>query len=145
MLTYAVDTQKTLIAGFESWDTSRLVIVWVALILVGGFLLVTAPPDPYYSVSVYGPTDAPEGEPVVEFENLSAENRSLFRESFDDAKRFAEPPTVRERYVDYDGETYRMSSSVHEGSVFSLFMPPIGGFFLVIGGIVAVYRHLYRS
>jgi len=115
------------------------------LILLGSFLVISAPPDPQYSVSVYGPTDAPEGEAVVAIQNLSVENRELFLDAFDDGKRFAEPPDVTEIYVAYEGETYQMVSSVHEGSVFSLLMPPLGGLFIVIGCLIGVHQYYYSS
>lgn len=117
----------------------------IGLVLFGVVLVVTAPPDPQYSVSVSGPTDPPEDEDVVAFENLSEDNRELFREAFDDDERFAEPPDVEERYVEYEGDTYRMSSAAHEGPVLSLLMPPLGGLFAVAGVLVAAYSRLYRS
>jgi hypothetical protein len=121
-------------------------VIWILLpLLVGGFLIVTAPPDPQYSVSVYGPTDVPESETAVAFQNLSEENRALFLETFDDGMRFADPPDLTEIYVSYEGEIYQMTSSVHEGSVFSLLVPPLGGLFIFTGCLVAVYRHLNRT
>ena len=123
----------------------RGVASWVALLLVGILLIVTAPPDPQYSVSVYGPTDPPGGEQVVAFENLSQEDRDLFLETFDDAKRFADPPNVQDVYVGYEGETYQMAAAVHEGPVLSLLMPAFGAVLILAGGLVAAYRYLSRS
>lgn len=114
-------------------------------VLFGSFLIVTAPPDPQYSVSVYGPTDVPNGETAIAFQNLSEENRELFLDSFEDATRFGDPPDITERYVTYEGETYQITSSAHEGSVFSLLMPPLGGLFIVIGGLIGAYRYFSRS
>jgi len=123
----------------------RGVVGILILILFGSFLIVTAPPDPEYSVSVYGPTEAPDGESAVTFKNLSGENRELFLEAFDDGKRFAEPPNVTRVYVAYEGGTYLMTSSAHEGSVFSLLMPPLGGLFIFTGCLIGGYRYLYHS
>ena len=123
----------------------RGVVAMLILILVGSFLIVTAPPDPEYSVSVYGPTEVPDGENAVPFQNLSQENSDLFLNAFDDGKRFAEPPDVTEVYVAYEGETYQMTSSVHEGSLFSLLMPPLGGLFILIACLIGVYQYSYSS
>lgn len=94
----------------------RAVFVWIALILIGVLLIGTAPPDPQYSVGVYGPMDTPTGETAIAFENLSPENRSLFEDSFDSGSQFATPADIEVLYVEYDGETYRMSQSVGEGA-----------------------------
>ena len=123
----------------------RGVVGILLLILFGSFLVVTAPPDPVYSVSIYGPTEASDGEAAVAFQNLSEENRELFLEAFDDGKHFADPPNITEVYVAYEGQTYQMMSSAQEGSVFSLLMPPLGGLFILIGCLIAAYRYLYRS
>ncbi|WP_226010314.1 hypothetical protein [Halomicrobium salinisoli] len=122
----------------------RLALAGVALIVVGAALVVTAPPDPQYSVSVSGPTEAPEDEPVVAFEDLSEENRTLFRESFDDGTRSGDPPPIESMYVEYEGETYEMAASAHEGPVLSLIQPPIGGIVALVGCLLLGYRY-YRS
>lgn len=123
----------------------RGLVTWVSLVLVGTLLVVTAPPDPQYSVSVYGPTDPPQSEPIVDFEDLSQEERDLFLDAFDDAKRFADPPDVQEVYVSYEGGTYQMAASAHEGPVLSLLMPAVGGVAILAGLLVAAYRYLSRS
>lgn len=122
----------------------RTVLAWTALVVFGLLLVVTAPPDPSYSVSVYGPTDPPSDESVVAFENLSEENRDLFRAALERDQRFAEPPDVETTHVAYEGDTYEMSLAAHEGPLLSLVQPPIGGLFVLAGCLVAAYRHLYR-
>lgn len=123
----------------------RWVLSIVLLFLLGGYVIVTAPPDPVYSVSVDGPTDVPDDETAVAFQNLSEENRTLFLDAFDEERNFAEPPGVTEAYVLYEGETYLLRLSASEGPVFSLLMPPLGGLLVFTGCLVAVYRHFYRS
>lgn len=122
----------------------KAVFVWITLILIGGLLIGTAPPDPQYSVGVYGPTDTLTGESAVAFENLSTQNQSLFEDSFDSASRSSTPADIQVMYVEYDGETYRMSESVGEGSLFSLLQPPVGLIFIMIGLLTAVYVHVIR-
>ncbi|MDS0257890.1 hypothetical protein NDI56_00545 [Haloarcula sp. S1CR25-12] len=118
----------------------RGTVVWVALVVVGALFVATAPPDPQYSVSVSGPIEPPADEPVVAFENLSEENRTLFGEALEADQRSGDPPGIEDGYVAYEGGIYQLSTAVHEGPAGSLLMPSIGGLLIIAGCVLAAYR-----
>lgn len=123
----------------------RATVVGGVLVLAGVWLVATAPPDPQYSVSVYGPTEALDDEPVVAYENLSENDQELFRQALSDGYRSPEPPDIEAEYVRYESEVYEVLTAAHEGSVFSLLLPPLGGLLALVGTLVLAYSRLYRS
>ena len=86
-----------------------------------------------------------DDEPVVAFETLSEDEQRLFRQALSDGYRSPEPPDIEAEYVEYEEEVYEVFTSVHEGSVFSLLVPPLGGAIALVGVLVVAYSRLYRS
>ncbi len=112
------------------------------LVLVGVGLVVTTPPEPQFGVSVDGPEEAPDDDPVERFENLTEAEQQTFRDALDGTVHsYGTPPPMPPEYVRYRGDTYRVIQGASESTLRTLLQTPVGILLSLLGGFaLAVSR-----
>jgi len=123
----------------------RVDVALALLVVFGVVVFLSAPPDPEYSVSVRQ-ASAPGDADVRSFSTLGAEAQDRFVRAVDgESVRFGDPPTLENGFVRYDGTTYRVSVSAHEGPVLAMVMPALGIALAGLGVVGLVGRRGWRA
>ena len=115
-------------------------VVAVFLILLGGYIIVTAPPDPVYSVQISGPNEVSENQSTVAFQNLSEEQKDVFLDELDGNNNYADEPEIPDDGVVYEGTVYYLGTGVAPNTSSRTAESLLGVLFIVAGGVVAVSR-----
>ncbi len=116
----------------------------VVLALLGIGLVVTAPPEPIYSLSISAASDAPPDE-VRQFGDLNTDAQLEFLEVLQGERwSGSEAPALSNTYVRYKGDLYRVDVSVSESSIASLLQPVVGSGIAMLGGLGLIGRRVWR-
>jgi hypothetical protein len=117
-------------------------VALVAVALFGLGLVLTAPPEPMYSMSVDATPNADPTD-VIEFVDLDTDAQQEFLSLLEGERwRSSHPPALENAFVRYKDSRYRVSVSVSESSVFSLLQPVVGGGVLLVGAVGLVIRRV---
>lgn len=123
----------------------RVDVALALLVVFGVVVFLSAPPDPQYSVSVRQ-ASAPADADVRSFSALGADAQDRFVRAVDgESVRFGDPPTLEHGFVRYDGTTYRVSVSAHEGPVLAMVLPALGIALAGLGVVGLVGRRGWRA
>ena len=115
------------------------------LVLLGVVVFLSAPPDPQYSVSVRQ-ASAPADADVRSFSALGADAQDRFVRAVDgESVRFGDSPTLENGVVRYEGRTYRVSVSAHEGPVLAMVLPAFGIVLAGLGVVGLIGRRGWRA
>ncbi len=121
----------------DRWDAAL-----VAVCVLGLALVVTAPSEPTYSLSVSESPDATPDE-VAEFVQLETDAQREFLALLDGEEwESSDPPALENGYVRYKDSQYRVYLSVSESSVASLLQPVLGGGVTLLGALGLVSRRV---
>ncbi len=124
----------------DRWDAALLLVA-----LVGVGLILGAPPDPQYSLSVT-PAENATGDAVRGFESLDEGQRELFISAMEGKPaESADPSGIDAEYVRFDGDLYRVRTNVAEGPVLSVLMPLVGQWTVFLGMAAVVGRRVWRA
>lgn|GEM_PF-2010713 len=124
-------------------DRTDAALVLVALL--GVAVILAAPPDPQYSIAV-AESAAPPDADVTAFDSLDEEAQTRFRQELaGDTGSFGAAPALANGYVDYEGTTYRVDVSAHEGPVLAVLLPLVGMGLLAVAGVGLAGRRGWRA
>lgn len=123
-------------------DRTDVGLVVFALLGIG--LVVTAPPEPIYSLSISAAPGATPDE-VEQFGDLNTDAQVEFLEVLQGERwSGSEAPALSNSYVRYKGDLYRVDVSVSESSIASLLQPVVGGGIATLSGLGLVGRRVWR-